>query len=266
MDARRIARELLDLTRAVSENDRAYELEVWGESDWSPLPPEDAQQHNMSRQAGRMVDALARTLKAEGWAPDGLENTAPRALGRWSERAQPRTLRVYVEWWPERSSIGGYLAPLRHHPLVARVPAPVVLYLIRELPDGEDALEREKHGVGNGMGWHYHYLDRWRRRSDVILSWDTRWADSDPNALRPLFVEPHAEGKAEFPARTHRWQDPRRRAMHALCSLDLDRPMSQFRPASNDADPVWPRGMRMTPPPQPPPPAAPKHPAKPRRR
>ena len=85
------------------------------------------------------------------------------------------------------------------------MPAPVVLYLLRVLPDGEDALEREKHGVGNGMGWHYHYLDRRRRRFDVILSWDTRWDDPDPDALRPLFVEPHAEGKAEFHARPDRW-------------------------------------------------------------
>lgn len=266
MNARRIAYELLGLVREVSEFDRVHELEVSDDFDWSPLPPEDQHHHDLSHRAGQLVDALARTLEAEGWAPDGVENSAPRAIGRWTERARPRVIRSFVEWWPQPWFVGGYLEPLRHRPLVARVPAPVVLYLLRELPDGEDALEREKHGVGNGMGWHYHYLDRRRRRSDVILSWDTRWDDPDPHALRPLFVESHAEGKAEFHARPDRWQDPRRQAIHELCSLDLGRPMSQFRPASNDADSVWPRFMRMTPAPLPPPLAAPKHPAKPRRR
>ena len=42
MAARQIARELLDLVRDISETDRAHELEVGGESHWSPLPPENA--------------------------------------------------------------------------------------------------------------------------------------------------------------------------------------------------------------------------------
>jgi hypothetical protein len=268
MDPAALARQLVALAHEVSAADIAYPLEDQDDGDWSELPGDQAEQHNMTHHAGELVDALARALDQQGWAPDDVGATEVRSLGRWTQRARPRRIVGLSDPWGYWSGSGGFLEPLRQRPLVARVPAPVVLYLIRELPGGKDALEREKHGVGKGMGWHYHYLDRWHRRSNVILSWDTRWSSYDPKAERPLFVEPHAEGKAEFQARPYQWMEPKRRSMHALCAKDLTRPMSEFRPASNSADPVWPLGMRMTPPeaPLPPPTAKPKHPAKPKRR
>ena len=65
---------------------------------------------------------------------------------------------------PLRPIIRGFLQPVQPTPLVASLPEKVALYLVTMLPDGRDGLVREYHG---GIGIHYHYLDRQKRKRCV---------------------------------------------------------------------------------------------------
>lgn len=116
---------------------------------------------------------------------------------------------------------------------------------ITQLEDG-DTLRGETHG----FGIHYHYCN-WRgARTDVILSWDTRWTASDSKAemRRPLFWEFHAERNAKGAARPGQWQTEKRQSVHAACTKDLRRwPIAEFRSAGDDSASVWPAGAILTP-------------------
>lgn len=59
----------------------------------------------------------------------------------------------------------GFLQPVRRVPMLTSIPERVALYLIT-IDQGQDYLDREAH---SGVGWHYHYLD-WRKlRSDAVV-------------------------------------------------------------------------------------------------
>jgi hypothetical protein len=105
--------------------------------------------------------------------------------------------------------------------------------------------------VHGGVKWHFHYIDARHRRSDVILSFDTRWnmttSAKGPYRLRPLFVERHAEGKAKFTAHPERWETEKPTSMYEICSRDLHKGIEHFRCAKNGSDAVWPRDATLTP-------------------
>ena len=149
---------------------------------------------------------------------------------------------------PSREIHGGFLDPIRRIPLLRRVPEQVALYLIT-IDRGEDFLENETH---SGVGWHYHYLDWRKRRSDVILCWDTRWTAPSPSSVPPskrgLFVEKHADGGKPFKAKPWRWGDRKRETMYDVCCADLKkRKISEYRCAADKADPVYPAAAILTP-------------------
>ena len=182
-------------------------------------------------------------------------NLADSERGRTASPSEPPIEQTWLfgiipHRLPLRPIIRGFLQPVQPTPLVASLPEKVALYLTTMLPDGRDGLAREQHG---GIGIHYHYIDRQRRRSDVILSFDTRWVPptgrpSDPMlTLRPLFVENHAEGKALFSAKPWNWQDEKRLSMYATCARDLHFGIQSFRCAANGSDAVWPRSSLLTP-------------------
>ncbi|WP_156948591.1 hypothetical protein [Bradyrhizobium sp. WSM1417] len=129
------------------------------------------------------------------------------------------------------------VVPLRHDPSL-------VLYL--KISGLSDVLDRDYDGV---VGWHYHYCDRDGRRSDTLLSFDTRQPLKQENGrilpLRlnsPLFWERHSEGKAKFNARAERWGQDKRLSVFAAAQPDLDKfKPKDFRRPANDALPVWPQ-------------------------
>lgn len=140
--------------------------------------------------------------------------------------------------FPIRRIHGGFVEPLLIVPVVSRVPPLAVSFLIK-VPGFKDALEREHHGVG----YHYHYLDQKRRRSNRVLCWDTRAEQKEDS--HPLFQEEHGEG---FPARPDLWGDHKRISFHDACLPDLQRKsLTEFRCASSKALPVWPTSSVLTP-------------------
>ncbi|WP_226019634.1 hypothetical protein [Novosphingobium sp. FKTRR1] len=206
-----------------------------------PLPQFDHEFDYEQRRAGELIEALDHALRSENWPPPAAASGGDGAGGNYVYGLIPRRA-------PMRQIVRGFLQPVRYVPLVESVPENVALFLRIMLPGGDDGLEREEHG---GVKWHFHYIDVHHRRSDVILSFDTRWKIVEPakglDRLRPLFVERHAHGKSKFTAQPGRWETAKRTSMYEICSRDLHKGVEHFRCAKNGSDAVWPRHATLTP-------------------
>jgi hypothetical protein len=191
--------------------------------------------------AQTMIEALRGALAETDWEPN-LSDISPAERDRWSF-GEALTLRGF-----EREILRGLLVPQRKVPILRRVPDDVALFLLT-IDDGEDYLKRETHG----MGWHYHYHN-WRKdRSNVILSWDTRWSEPNPQTKPPtqraLFVEPHGEkNNADFEAKPWLWGEKKRKSIYEACVPDLSRwPIGEFKCAADKSEVVHPPGRTLTP-------------------
>lgn len=206
-----------------------------GEGEWTRLP-EDAPLIEPSRnKAAQIIEDIARKLQDTNWRPERRRMVQPDSEA-WSFGA-------IVQRAPIRKIHRGYLEPVRRFPVVEEVPEIVVQFLMR-LPGGGDYLDRDNHSVG----WHYHYLPDRHTRSDVILSWDTRWAPPAQGTIRPIFQEKHGEGRYSFQAKPWLWGDAKKQSMHEMCTPDLRKwAIETFRCASNKAGAVWPITATLTP-------------------
>lgn len=192
----------------------------------------------LRRVTHEIVLELEKSLLKSGWRPDGTD--AYDEQGSWTFGT------AMIIRGPSREIRGGFLDPIRRVPILSRVPEQVALYLIT-VDEGRDYLQKETH---SGVGWHYHYLDWQKRRSDVILCWDTRWVApaASPSSKRGLFVEKHADGGKPFKAKPARWGDKKRQTMYNVCAADLNkRQISEYRCAANKAEPVYPLDASLTP-------------------
>lgn len=191
--------------------------------------------------AKEMIGSLQEALEDTGWDPD-VSDIPQTERDQWTFgtainfRGGPKPI------------LRGFIQPLRREPVLRRVPDRVALYLIT-LDGGEDYLDRETHG----MGKHYHYLNWRKERSNVILSWDTRWKEPNPQTkpptLRALFVEPHGEkSNADFVARPDLWGFKKRATMYEACAPDLAKwSIGEFKCAANESEIVHPPGRTLTP-------------------
>jgi hypothetical protein len=135
----------------------------------------------------------------------------------------------------------GFIEPVLRVPIISRLPQTVIAFLLA-IPGERDLLKREHH---NQVGWHYHYLNFKKARSNLVLCWDTR-AVGQKGTDHPLFQENHAEGRSDFKARPDTWGLTKKKSMHDACAPDLDRwPLSTFRCASAKANAVWPVSARV---------------------
>lgn len=193
------------------------------------------------RPAQIMIEELRGALAETDWDPD-LSDIPPDDRDRWSFGE------AIIFRGVERMILRGILVPRRKVPILRRVPDDVALFLI-SIDDGEDYLTRENHG----MGWHYHYQN-WRKdRSNVILSWDTRWPEPAPQTKPPtqraLFVEPHGEkNNADFEAKPWLWREKKRKSMYDACSPDLVKwRIGEFKCAADKSEVVHPPDRTLTP-------------------
>ena len=184
---------------------------------------------------------MQAALASEDWVPETLATPKPeRNQWKFGTAMSIRTTPLPIHL--------GFLQPLRWVPLLPSVPDSVALYLIT-VDNGVDYLKRENHDV---FGWHYHYLNRQKVRSDVVLCWDTRWnapvPQSMPPARRGLFVEKHAENGKEFIAKPFKWGSKKRNTMYDVCLADLKaRQITQYRCAADKSEPVYPLDAKLTP-------------------
>lgn len=192
------------------------------------------------RPAQTMIEELREALAETDWDPD-LSDISLDDRDRWSFGE------AIILRGSERLILRGSLVPRRKVPILRRVPDYVALFLI-SIDDGEDYLKRENHG----MGWHYHYQN-WRKdRSNVILSWDTRWQEPSPQTSPPtqraLFVEPHGEkNNSDFEARPWLWSEKKRKSMYRACSPDLNKwRICEFKCAADKSEVVYPVGRVLT--------------------
>jgi hypothetical protein len=208
--------------------------EPWGNGDWLALPDPNASERSWRLpKLDEVVGVLNRILTETGYETQRRYSLSEGEF--WSLGSQ-------VIYFPIRAIHGGFVEPVRRIPIISHVPDSLVAFFL-EIPGERDLLKRERH---NQVGWHYHYLDFKKARSNIVLSWDTR-------ALRvcgsdhPLFQETHAEGRADFRARPDRWGSSKKRSMHRACAPDLDKwSLNTFRCASKEANPVWPLSAMLT--------------------
>ncbi len=228
-NATRLARQLRSALREHFESDQAYGGEPTGDGDWRQLPdpsrldPVSPVPH---------IEIIVREL-------DGTLQQA-RSKPRISEAKLPPdevwTFGSVIRKFPVRFIHAGFVEPLHRAPVVTRIPEIVVAFLL-SIPGEKDILKRERH---NQVGWHYHYLDHKKRRSNVVLCWDTQTAPAKGKE-HPLYQEYHGDGRADFPARPDLWGRTKKQSMHRACAPDLGRwPISEFRCASRKAGIVWP--------------------------
>jgi hypothetical protein len=235
----RHARELASWLRSVLLELQSRELsqfdEPIGEGVWQPLPKIVPLEVKVLQPFGEIIESLDHALTEAGY---GDEPTKYRLTPDefW-------TLGSRTKLFPIRSIHIGFIEPVLRAPIVPRLSETVVAFLLA-IPGERDLLKREHH---NQVGWHYHYLDFKRARSNLVLCWDTR-AVRQTGQDHPLFQETHGEGHSDFPARPDLWGITKKKSMHDACTPDLDSwPLSTFRCASNKSGPVWPLAAMLTP-------------------
>lgn len=235
-----VARRLLEFASRV-EPIEFMEFEFPVSRDEQRLLLNDSAAVRYVRQAEEMIGSLKEALVNTDWHSDVSDVPASKG-NQW-------TFGTAIEIRGVRKPIlRGFVQPMQRVPILSRLPEQIALYLI-SIDNGEDYLDRETHG----MGLHYHYLNWREQRSNVILSWDTRWKAPDPQAkppiLRALFVEPHGEKRnAAFVAKPHLWGSPKRASLYAACAPDLSKwPIDEFKCAANKSTIVHPPGRTLTP-------------------
>ena len=110
----------------------------------------------------------------------------------------------------------------------------LAFYLI-SIPGLKEKLCRENH---DHFGYHYHYLDKDKRRSDTVLTFGKPQIGTKGFTL---FFEKHAIKKAGFPAKMDLWGEKKRISTYETCVPDLNkRLLSEFKRPSVNASPLWP--------------------------
>lgn len=122
---------------------------------WTPLPESDVHNPRLA-EANAIVAELDYLLSDFPFRPKFRRHAS---------------LGTVLQILPARRIVRGFLEPVRAVPFIPYVP-PNVMQLITEIPQSSHhKIWREQHGP---VGWHYHYVDRDRRRSDTLIAWDTR--------------------------------------------------------------------------------------------
>ncbi|MGO7837064.1 hypothetical protein [Rhizobium johnstonii] len=247
--ATRLVDHLRGALKELREGLRENRNEITKARTWQPLPPPH---EPLATPLSRHIDGIIGELDAILIAAQHDTSTRIKLPDgqNWTLGSSPYA-------GPLRSIYGGSLLPIKHIPVVERVPDRVFSFLL-EIAGDRDLLKREHH---DHIGWHYHYLDRWERRSNIVLCWDVRDLKV-ANDDRAIFQETHAEGQPDFIGRPELWGEAKKESMYDACRPDLDDWAAHlFRCASGKAKPVWPVSASLTPVSRPQP-KAPKFPAK----
>lgn len=194
------------------------------------LGPETSYTENCRQDLDIEVDRLLLDINAR---VDELRSLIERHELNWPEGPSVRAGDQKVYW-----SLGaeefrgqlitffrGALEPVRRVVVAPRLPASVVT-LFLSIPGLRDLLKRENHG----WGYHYHYLDAKRRRSDTLLTFEHELSTLQcGQQVKVLTWERHSEN-GHFAARAARWGDRKRKSVYAACTNDnVKRALSDYK-------------------------------------
>ncbi len=132
-----------------------------------------------------------------------------------------------------RPVLRGNIELCNTEPIGGNISERLVQYLIA-IPGIRDQLMRERHGH---WGYHYHYIDDSKRRSDTLLTFDHRTSSIPSPAL---WWERHAEHH-NFKARANLWGVEKRESVYSACIPDTLRfGLQDFKCPKANAEVVWP--------------------------
>lgn len=153
------------------------------------------------------------------------------------------TIGTEFEIWPPLDILRGLLVPVREVP--SSIAITLKLFALIKISGSDDLLDRHL-----DQGIHYHYALPNGKHTTTLICWDTRWPGhgQTPVGVRGLFHELHALGAKSTVAKTWLWKDEKRISIREACERDQgNRAITEFRCASNDAEPVWPLDSVLTP-------------------
>jgi hypothetical protein len=133
----------------------------------------------------------------------------------------------------QKPILRGFAEAVKNEPIGSTQSRKLAFYLL-SIPRLKGKLCRENH---DHFGYHYHYLDKDKRRSDTVLTFG-----SPPAGTKgvTLFFEKHAINKAGFVAKMDLWGNKKRISTYKTCAPDLKKwPLSEFKRPSMDASPLW---------------------------
>ena len=162
----------------------------------------------------RCVEQKLRSEQHVGEAHDRKlgEIAATTLLNELTENEVDRIAGARVLRFHERMSVSwGYIDRMSSTPLVREADAPVLYFALIALDKshGGHGLIRENHH----RGYHYHYVDGAKRRSDVLLSFGLQ----PPDPENPVTWERHGEGHATFSPNVDRWGRQKRESINRVC-------------------------------------------------
>lgn len=131
----------------------------------------------------------------------------------------------------------GNLQPIRRVVVAPALPENVV-FLFLAIPGLRETLTRENHGH---WGYHYHYLDAKKRRSDTLLTFDRKLKVQGCGQTDKIVTwEKHSEA-SHFKARAATWGDKKRQSVYEACVGDsTKRNLNDFKKPGKDAEALWP--------------------------
>lgn len=131
----------------------------------------------------------------------------------------------------------GNLEPILRVVVAPALPENVVI-LFLTIPGLREILTRENHGH---WGYHYHYLDAKKRRSDTLLTFDRKLKTQHGGQKDKVVTwEKHSEA-SHFKARAATWGDKKRQSVYKACVGDsTKRNLNDFKKPGKDAETLWP--------------------------
>jgi len=129
--------------------------------------------------------------------------------------------------------VRGSLRLVQCRPIISNIPDRTAYFLQRV--DKKHVVIRENHG---GWGYHFHYCNAKKKRSDTILSFREKL---NKHGNKVVFHEGHAEGKSAFHARVDLWGRKKKESAYSACLSGVGKfKLTDFKKPGASVGTLWP--------------------------
>ncbi len=129
--------------------------------------------------------------------------------------------------------VRGSLRLVQCRPVISNISEITVRFL--QSIDKRHVVIRENHG---GWGYHFHYCNAKKKRSDTVLSFRDKL---NKHGDKVIFHEVHAEGKSAFHARVDLWGRKKKESAYSACLSGVGRfTLADFKKPGASAETLWP--------------------------